>query len=86
MYTQDIDSFAKDAHMALRLFEHYEGLSDVLPWQYWAASNAALLLEKSKQFTLSDRLAGGQLEQFDLTSDEGFKQLDEFRRRLNYGA
>jgi hypothetical protein len=85
MYTQAIGSFASDAQVALRIFEYYPGLSNVLPWQYWAASNAALLLEKSKRFTHDDRITDPVLEMFDLDTEEGHQLLNDWlhRKKLN---
>jgi hypothetical protein len=48
--------YAKKAWLAHPLFERYKETAEYMPWQYWAISDADLLLEKSRRFTLQDRL------------------------------
>jgi hypothetical protein len=46
------------ARRAQHLFQTYERTFECMPsgWEHWAISNAALLLEKSRRFTMRDRL------------------------------
>lgn len=48
-----------------------------MPWEYWAVSNAELLFEKSRRFTLLDRLVDN-LTPEELDSDELYvREYDE---------
>eukprot|EP00953_Heterococcus_sp_UTEX-ZZ885_P002886 2085-Heterococcus_DN1.PRE.1 len=46
------------ARRAQHLFQTYERTFECMPsgWEHWAISNSALLLEKSRRFTMRDRL------------------------------
>jgi hypothetical protein len=48
--------YSKEAWVYQQLFLRMKELAEVMPWEYWAVSNGALLLEKSRQFTMKDRL------------------------------
>jgi hypothetical protein len=50
--------WGEKAERAQRVFQRYEDTAILMPsgWEYWAVSNAALLLEKSRRYTLIDRL------------------------------
>jgi hypothetical protein len=69
--------WGEKAQSAQYLFQSYKRTAELMPWEYWAISNAALLLEKSRRFTLHDRLVSN------LTDEEygpdGFyvRQYDE---------
>jgi hypothetical protein len=59
-----------------------------MPWQYWAVSNAALLLEKSRRFSEksrrfseSDRFVD-HLDGFEY-SEEGCRQIHAYLDRIN---